>query len=200
MVSRALGIISARPTHPIFHGIDPFPTDRKCKQWWNLREGRSIMLSGFRVTLISAAMLDVAWYSLIITMSKRPDYYCSAPVFSRDARDVRCVHRNRFGRGRRTSYRYFLHRKLHTCTSSDFARANCKRELRGLKSNRTRMGEHACDYLSSRNALSAIKRIINKTMGDCTGGGVYEGEHVDIAAINVTLIHLLSVESYLTNY
>lgn len=76
MVSRALGIISARPTHPIFHGIDPFLTGRKCKQWWNLRKDRSIILWGFCVTLISAAMLD--WYSLIITVSERPDYCCSA--------------------------------------------------------------------------------------------------------------------------
>lgn len=75
---RALGIINVRPAHPIFHGIDPFLTVRKCKQWWNLREDRSIIETlGFCVTLIPAAMLDVAWYSLIITMSKRSDYYCA---------------------------------------------------------------------------------------------------------------------------
>jgi len=37
MVSRARGIISTRPTQPMFRGIDPFLTSRKCKQWWNLR-------------------------------------------------------------------------------------------------------------------------------------------------------------------
>lgn len=60
---------------------------------------------------------------------------------------------------------YFLHRELLTCASSDFARADCKVELRGPEDNRRQMGEHACDYLSCRNALSAIKRIINKSAG-----------------------------------
>lgn len=32
MVSRARGIISTRPTQPMFHGIDPSLTSRKCKQ------------------------------------------------------------------------------------------------------------------------------------------------------------------------
>lgn len=147
--------------HPIFHGIDPSMTGRKCKQWWNLREDRTIILSGFCVTLISAAMLDVTWYSLIITVSNRSDYCCSASSTDFLTSHPDAMHQDLFGRKRQTSYRYFLHWELFTRTLSGFERTNCKRKLWGLEDNRTR--QHARDYLSFRNALSVIKRIINGT-------------------------------------
>lgn len=142
--------------------------------------GSIIETLGFCVTLIPATMLDVAWYSLIITMSKRSDYCCatSGADFLTKASDI-----HRFGSKKQISYRYFLHHELLICTSSDFVQINCKLELWGFKDNRMRMDEHACDYLSSRNALSAIKRIINETTGSTR-------KHMLVAAnVNNTFIN-----------
>lgn len=184
MVSRALGIISARPTHPIFHGIDPFLTGRKCKQWWNLREDRSIILSGFYVTLIRGD----AWRDLIINVSEWPDYCCSANSIDFLTRRSDTMHASGSIWQEEANFADILFTANYMRI---ITRTNCKRKLWALAYNRMRMSEPAYDYLSSRNRLSATKIIINKTTSST---------RKLVATCECCAVHLFAMENHLTNY